>query len=118
MPKVPLSMFAVRSLSPTPSTVLLTTSENRIREIAVQVKLVAVLINALHAALEDREEAFNRVRSHVAATEFLFVVHRLMDDDVLAAVLVDARRAVCRRLSLAAFSRTMAATALTLAVWA
>jgi len=41
-----------------------------------------------------------------------------MDDDVLAAVLVDARRAVCRRLSLAAFSRTMAATALTLAVWA
>ncbi len=37
-------------------------AEIELREIAVQVALRAVLINALHAALEDREAPFNRVR--------------------------------------------------------
>ena len=42
-----------------------------LREIAVQMLLAAVLINALHAALKNREVAFNRISGHVAANVFL-----------------------------------------------
>jgi hypothetical protein len=38
------------------------------------VLLAAVLIDALHAALEDREIAFNRVSGHVAAHVFVVLV--------------------------------------------
>ena len=40
-------------------------TEIELRHVAVKVLLGAVLIDALHAALEDREEAFNRVRVDV-----------------------------------------------------
>ena len=37
-------------------------AEIELRQIAVQMLFAAMLIDALHAALEDREEAFDRVR--------------------------------------------------------
>ena len=56
---MPLSMFVARSLSLTPSAVAVVVAEIELREIAVQVLLVAVLIDAPHAALEDREVALD-----------------------------------------------------------
>lgn len=43
----------------------------------MQVSFAAMLIDALHDAFEDREEAFNRVRVNVAANVFASrVAHR------------------------------------------
>lgn len=56
-------------------------------------RALAVIDAQRHPALEDREEAFNRVRSHVAASVFLLaVIDRLVGRGVLADVVVDARR--------------------------
>jgi hypothetical protein len=45
----------------------------------MQLLLAAVLIDALHAAFEDREEAFDRIGGYVAARVFLVrMVDRLM----------------------------------------
>jgi hypothetical protein len=41
--------------------------EIKFREITVQVLFLAVLVDALHAAFEDRREAFNRVGMSNAA---------------------------------------------------
>jgi hypothetical protein len=41
-----------------------------LREIPVQVLLAAVLVDAAHAPLEDREHALNRVAVNVAANVF------------------------------------------------
>jgi hypothetical protein len=54
-------------------------SEIKFREIAVQMLLGAVLIDAFHAALEDGIVAFDGVGGDLAAYIFLFaVVHRAM----------------------------------------
>src|SRR5580692_3408887 len=54
-------------------------------QIAVQMLLAAVLIDALHTALEDRIEAFDRVGVDVTANVFLLaVVHALMADELAA----------------------------------
>src|SRR5690348_8791435 len=45
-------------------------AEVEFSKVAVQMLLAAMLIDALHAALEDRKEAFDRVRMHKAATVF------------------------------------------------
>ena len=45
-------------------------AEVKFREIAVQMLLVAVLINSLHAALEDRERAFDGVGVDLGADIF------------------------------------------------
>lgn len=46
-------------------------AEVKFREIAVQMLLAAVLIDAAHPALEDREEALDRIGLHVAADIFV-----------------------------------------------
>lgn len=43
-------------------------------QITVQMVLAAMLVDALHPALEDRKEAFNGVRRRFAANVFLFAV--------------------------------------------
>lgn len=57
-------------------------SEVELRDIAVKVIVGAVLIDALHSALEDREEPFNRVRMNVRTIVgdilALFVVNHAM----------------------------------------
>src|ERR1700683_1954491 len=55
-------------------------AEIELRQIAVQVLFLAVLINALHAALKDREVAFDRVGMHDATNVF---VGRVSDGLVL-----------------------------------
>ena len=40
-------------------------AEIKLRDIAMQMSLAAMLIDALHAALEDAEKTFNSVRVHV-----------------------------------------------------
>src|SRR5687767_9934226 len=57
--------------------------------VAVQMMLAALLVHALHAALEHREEAFDGVGGHeqavlVAAIFLALVVHRLMGREFLA----------------------------------
>lgn len=41
-------------------------AEVELRQIPMQVLLAAVLIDAIHAAFEDREVAFDRIGGHVA----------------------------------------------------
>ena len=41
------------------------------RQVAMQMLLFAVLIDALHAAFEDREETFRRIGVNIAASVFL-----------------------------------------------
>ena len=54
-------------------------AEIKLGQIAVQCFFAAMLIDALHAALEDREVAFNRVGVDVAAHVFVWlVVHGLV----------------------------------------
>jgi hypothetical protein len=45
-------------------------SEVKLGQITVQVLFLAMLIDALHAAFEDRERTFNRIRVDVAASVF------------------------------------------------
>jgi hypothetical protein len=54
-------------------------SEIKFAQIPVQALLLAVLIHAFHAALEDRIETFNRVRVEAAAHVF---VHAVIDGTV------------------------------------
>ncbi len=48
--------------------------EVKLSKVTVQVLLGAVLVDALHAALEDAEVAFNRVRVRFTATVFAVLV--------------------------------------------
>jgi hypothetical protein len=60
-------------------------------KVVVQVLLVAMLVDAAHAALEHREEAFDGVGGHVAPRIFLLgVVHGLVGHEVRANPLVHA----------------------------
>src|SRR6266404_9195878 len=60
-------------------------TEVELREIAVQMLTVAMLVRASHAALEDTEEAFNRVRVSIAAHVLArAVVYGLMVRKLLA----------------------------------
>jgi hypothetical protein len=49
-------------------------AEIKLAQISVEVLLFAMLINAFHAALEDRIEAFNGVGVCLAANVFVFAV--------------------------------------------
>lgn len=49
-------------------------AEIKFRSVTVQVLLAAVLIHALHAALEDAVEAFDRVGVNFSATVFALTV--------------------------------------------
>jgi hypothetical protein len=49
-------------------------AEIELCEVAVQMRLAAMLVDANQAALENREEAFKRVGMHVAARPFAFRV--------------------------------------------
>jgi hypothetical protein len=48
-------------------------AEIKFGEVAVQVLLAAVLIDADHAALEDREETFSAVHVSIAAPDTVLV---------------------------------------------
>lgn len=57
----------------------------------MQMLFGAMLVNALHAALEDRIVAFNRIRGDFAPNVFVaLVVHRFMAGEVLAHLIVPA----------------------------
>lgn len=51
-------------------------AEIELGKITVQVLLPAVLINAAHAAFEDREKAFNRIGMNIAAHILNVRMHR------------------------------------------
>jgi len=54
-------------------------AEIELREIALQVLFIAMLVGAFHAALEHAEKAFDGVSSHVVARPFIVaVVHAFM----------------------------------------
>lgn len=75
-------------------------AEIELRQIAVQMLLAAMLVHALHAALEGREEAFDRVRMDVAPAVFLgAVVDCLVRGVLLAEALIVGASSVIRRLS-------------------
>jgi hypothetical protein len=64
-------------------------AEIKFCDVAMQVLLLAVLIHALHAALEHAVVAFDRVRMHVAAHVFFFaVVDAFVAREVLAEVVI------------------------------
>lgn len=66
-------------------------AEIELGEVAEQVLLSAVLVDAFHAALEDREEAFNRVGVNAAADIFAGgVLDRLMGRKLGAGLGVEA----------------------------
>lgn len=46
-------------------------AEIELRQVAVQMLLFTVLINAFHSPFEDREETFHRVRVNVASHVFV-----------------------------------------------
>ncbi len=59
-------IFAARSVSSTPN------AERVVAEIKLgNVAILATAIDAFHSVFEDREEAFDRVGMHVAATTLL-----------------------------------------------
>ena len=63
-----------------------------LREIAVQMLALAMLVSASHAALEHREHAFNGVRTRIAAHVLACaVVYGLMVRKLLDDLAVDAR---------------------------
>jgi hypothetical protein len=65
-------------------------AEIKLIEIALQVLLAAMLVHASHAALEDGEEAFNRVRVRTVANVFVpDMLHDLMRSEVLADILIE-----------------------------
>jgi len=65
-------------------------SEIEIGKIAPQVFLGNVLINSVHAALEDAEEAFNHVRvNRPAHVLFLLVLDGAMRSEVMADARID-----------------------------
>jgi len=73
-------------------------AEIKFRDIAVKVLLLAMLIDALHAALEHAVIALDRVRMHVAAhVFFLAVVDAFMAGEVLAEVVILASFVVMMR---------------------
>jgi hypothetical protein len=59
-------------------------AEIKFREIAMQMLLIAMLIDAAHTALEDREVAFGRVGMHIVADVFAAgMMHRFVIGKVL-----------------------------------
>lgn len=67
-------------------------AEIKLLQVAVEVTLATVLVNALHAALKDREVAFDRVRGGGATDVFLgLVAHNLMAHELGTHRLVDVR---------------------------
>lgn len=68
-------------------------TEIELREVAMQVALVAVLVGAAHAELEHQKAAFNRIRGHVVPSVFLLiVVDVLVGGELLAERRIDAAR--------------------------
>jgi cbb3-type cytochrome oxidase cytochrome c subunit len=59
--------MAVRARSVMPSFTRLLKRKSKLREIAVQMAGLAVLVGAEHAALEDAAEAFQRVDANIPA---------------------------------------------------
>jgi hypothetical protein len=81
-------ILAARSVSSTPRRTV-AVAKVKFRKIAVQMLLIAVLINAFHAALENTEITFDGVRVYVIANVFFSLVA-----DALMARKVVAKRKV------------------------
>src|ERR1700735_668047 len=66
-------------------------AEIKLREITVQMLFGAMLVDALHAALEDRIVALNRVRADVSPSIFIStMVDRIVAQKVSADLLIPA----------------------------
>src|ERR1700685_519533 len=69
-------------------------AEIKLRDVAMQVLFAAMLVDALHAALEDAVVAFERVHVHIAVDVFALVVVDLLmlGNTETAAIFVVSRR--------------------------